>query len=280
MVALGLLLTVLAGPTVPVPLPAPVLARLRSVTVTETDERALGVHAHARRRAVGPAGAPSTSRCWRTRRCSPVRAWCSSSRSAAVRTCCSTASSPRPSSPRRPRRAARRSTVTGRGRLATCSTGGARRRVPRARRLPPGADDPGAVRARRGSCPRWCCRRPTIGPAAADRADPHPARHRPASPAALASRHGYVTYVVPGPVPGIQHLYWGPPVRVGPPQPALSVDLGAADERRLGADLPDRRRRPDAGDRRGRRTRATGRACRCRPGPACARRWPRSRCRR
>ena len=33
----GLLLTVLAGPTVPVPLPEPVLSRLRSVKVTETD---------------------------------------------------------------------------------------------------------------------------------------------------------------------------------------------------------------------------------------------------
>ena len=33
----GLLLTVLAGPTVPLPLPEPVLSRLRSVKVTETD---------------------------------------------------------------------------------------------------------------------------------------------------------------------------------------------------------------------------------------------------
>lgn len=43
----------------------------------------------------------------------------------------------------------------------------------------------------------------------------------------LAARHGYVTYVIPGPAPGISTVYWGPPVRVGVPQPALAVDIGA-----------------------------------------------------
>jgi hypothetical protein len=42
----------------------------------------------------------------------------------------------------------------------------------------------------------------------------------------LARRHGYVAYVIPGPAPGTSTFYWGPPVRVGLPQPALSVDLG------------------------------------------------------
>lgn len=42
----------------------------------------------------------------------------------------------------------------------------------------------------------------------------------------LATFHGYVCYVIPGPAPGLSTLYWGPPVRVGLPQPALSVDLG------------------------------------------------------
>lgn len=42
----------------------------------------------------------------------------------------------------------------------------------------------------------------------------------------LAQRHGYVAYVIPGPVPGTSTFYWGPPVRVGLPQPAISVDLG------------------------------------------------------
>ena len=43
----------------------------------------------------------------------------------------------------------------------------------------------------------------------------------------LAERHGYVAYCIPGPAPGVSTFYWGPPVRVGIPQPALSIDLGA-----------------------------------------------------
>jgi hypothetical protein len=42
----------------------------------------------------------------------------------------------------------------------------------------------------------------------------------------LAAFHGYVSYMSPGPIPGMSTLYWGPPVRVGLPQPALSVDMG------------------------------------------------------
>jgi hypothetical protein len=37
---------------------------------------------------------------------------------------------------------------------------------------------------------------------------------------------GYVFYVTPGPVPLTNTAYWGPPVRIGIPQPALSVDMG------------------------------------------------------
>jgi hypothetical protein len=44
---------------------------------------------------------------------------------------------------------------------------------------------------------------------------------------ALARHNGYVTYVDPGPVPGMSRMYWGPPVRVGAPQGALAVDLGS-----------------------------------------------------
>lgn len=43
---------------------------------------------------------------------------------------------------------------------------------------------------------------------------------------AMASRYGYVFYVTPGPVPMTNTAYWGPPVRVGIPQRALSVNLG------------------------------------------------------
>ncbi len=42
----------------------------------------------------------------------------------------------------------------------------------------------------------------------------------------LAERHGHVCYVLPGPLPGTSRFYWGPPVRIGVPQPAISVDLG------------------------------------------------------
>ena len=45
---------------------------------------------------------------------------------------------------------------------------------------------------------------------------------------AMARRYGYVFYVVPGPVPHKNIAYWGPPVREGEPQGALSVNLGPA----------------------------------------------------
>ena len=43
----------------------------------------------------------------------------------------------------------------------------------------------------------------------------------------IARRFGYVFYVVAGPGEGTNTAYWGPPVRTGPPQRALSVDIGA-----------------------------------------------------
>jgi phage protein D len=42
----------------------------------------------------------------------------------------------------------------------------------------------------------------------------------------MARRHGYVTYVEPGPVPFMNRLYWGPPGILGLPQKTLSVNLG------------------------------------------------------
>jgi hypothetical protein len=42
----------------------------------------------------------------------------------------------------------------------------------------------------------------------------------------IAERFGYVFYVTPGPAPLTNTAYWGPPVRVGVPQKALSVDMG------------------------------------------------------
>jgi hypothetical protein len=42
----------------------------------------------------------------------------------------------------------------------------------------------------------------------------------------IAGRHGYVFYVTPGPVPGQNTAYWGPPIRSGTLQKALSVNMG------------------------------------------------------
>jgi hypothetical protein len=43
---------------------------------------------------------------------------------------------------------------------------------------------------------------------------------------ALAARHGYVFYVSPGPVPFTNVAYWGPPIRIGLPQRAITVNMG------------------------------------------------------
>jgi hypothetical protein len=44
---------------------------------------------------------------------------------------------------------------------------------------------------------------------------------------ALADRVGYVFYIDPGPVAGINKAYWGPQIKVGPVQSALNVDMDA-----------------------------------------------------
>ncbi len=43
---------------------------------------------------------------------------------------------------------------------------------------------------------------------------------------AMAARFGYVFYIVAGPAPGMNTAYWGPPIRVGIPQRALTVNMG------------------------------------------------------
>ncbi len=42
----------------------------------------------------------------------------------------------------------------------------------------------------------------------------------------IATRHGYVFFIEPGPLPMMNTAYWGPPKRFGIPQPALSVNMG------------------------------------------------------
>lgn len=43
----------------------------------------------------------------------------------------------------------------------------------------------------------------------------------------LATENGYVFYVEPGPLPGMNLAYWGPEIRIGVPQKALNVDFDA-----------------------------------------------------
>lgn len=43
----------------------------------------------------------------------------------------------------------------------------------------------------------------------------------------MATDHGYVFYVDPGPLPGMSVGYWGPPIRTGVPQRALTLGMGA-----------------------------------------------------
>lgn len=44
----------------------------------------------------------------------------------------------------------------------------------------------------------------------------------------LASDNGYVFYVEPGPAPRMNVAYWGPELKQGTPQPALNLDMDAA----------------------------------------------------
>ena len=44
----------------------------------------------------------------------------------------------------------------------------------------------------------------------------------------LGQRFGYVFYIIPGPVPATNVAYWGPPKRIGLPQPPLTVNMGTA----------------------------------------------------
>ena len=43
---------------------------------------------------------------------------------------------------------------------------------------------------------------------------------------AMADRFGYVFYVIPGPAPFMNMAYWGPPIRVGVLQSAISINVG------------------------------------------------------
>jgi hypothetical protein len=43
----------------------------------------------------------------------------------------------------------------------------------------------------------------------------------------LAEKCGYVFFLEPGPMPGMSTAYWGPEIRIGAPQPALTTNMDA-----------------------------------------------------
>jgi len=44
----------------------------------------------------------------------------------------------------------------------------------------------------------------------------------------LAESHGYIFGIRPGPAPLVNYAYWGPLIKLSPPQKALNVDMGAS----------------------------------------------------
>ncbi|MFD6176219.1 MULTISPECIES: hypothetical protein [unclassified Isoptericola] len=223
---LGVHLTVLAGPTVPVPLPPDVAARVRSVTVTESDaaRSAFTVTLDAGRS--GPTAAFDSPVVGPT---APIRA---GSRVVLVLTIgvvphvladgLVTETELTPGG----RDAAAELRLTGQDLSLLLD------------RQEVSAEHPGledslqvlAVAAR--YAPHGLV--PAVVPPA-DLDPPLPVERTPTQQGTdwehlqlLAARHGYVCYVSPGPVPGTSTLFWGPPVREGLPQPALSTGLGPA----------------------------------------------------
>lgn len=220
MVSLGTHLTVLAGPTVPLPLPGPLAGRLRSATVRETDtERSAFTLTFDAGRS-GPGAAFDL----------PMLT----------------------TSPLRP--GARVSLLLTVGAIPTVLADGFVTQV----ELTPGQAAGGAELVITGEDVSWLLdkeevnrERPLddypqvlaiLAPYAAhgvipmalppmDMDPPLPIERVPQQRSTdlkqlvdLAERHGYVTYAIPGPAPATSTFYWGPPVRVGVPQPAITID--------------------------------------------------------
>lgn len=222
MPALGVRLTVLAGPTIPVPLPAPDAARLRSATVTETDEERSAFTLTFDAGRSGPQAAFDSPMMQ-----SPVAA------------------------------NARVVLVVTFGAMPVVLMDGVVTEV----ELAPG-EEPGAAtltatgedvsvlldrEERDREHPAQGDYQQVLAILAPYKADgivpdvrqpsdmqaPLPTERVPTQHqtdlrhlVTLAKWHGFVAYVLPGPAPGISTFYWGPPIREGTPQRALSVDLG------------------------------------------------------
>ncbi|MBD5788258.1 hypothetical protein IF650_19025 [Cellulosimicrobium terreum] len=224
MTLLGVHLTVLAGPTVPVPLPPDVTARVRELVVTESDSDRSAFTLTLDAGRSGPTAALDTS----VLTTSPVRA---NSRVVVVLTMGAvpivladgivTETELVPGGPGQPAELR----ATGHDLSVLLD-----RHEVSAEHV--GLDDMlqvGAIAApylAQGVVPQ------VVPPPALD--PPLPIERIPTQQGTdwehlevLAAHHGFVVTMVPGPAPGTSTLYWGPPVRIGVPQPALSVDLGA-----------------------------------------------------
>jgi hypothetical protein len=51
----------------------------------------------------------------------------------------------------------------------------------------------------------------------------------------MAARFGYVFYITPGPLPGTNTAYWGPKIRPGVPQSAITINMGGETNATIGA---------------------------------------------
>jgi hypothetical protein len=51
----------------------------------------------------------------------------------------------------------------------------------------------------------------------------------------MAARYGYVFYIIPGPAPFTNTAYWGPKIRPGVPQSAITINMGGETNATIGA---------------------------------------------
>ncbi len=220
MVSLGTHLTVLAGPTVPVPLPGPLVSRLRAAHVSESDKSRSAFSLTFDAGRSGPAGALDTP-------------WLMGP-------------------PLQP--GARVSLVLTIGAMPTVLADGFITRI----ELTPGQSTGGARLTVFAEDVSWLLDKEEVNrerpfddypqvlailasytahgviPLAIPPKDmdpPIPIERVPQQRdtdlqhlSTLALAHGYVTYAIPGPAPSTSTFYWGPPVRVGLPQPAITVN--------------------------------------------------------
>lgn len=218
----GSFLTVLAGRSLPVPLPLDLVERLRSVTVTETDEERSVFSLVLEAAPPGPAGAVDSL----AGGSSPLAAF---SRVVLVLTLNAVPSVLFDGIVTESRQdhgsGAGTVTVTGE------DVGNLLDREERDREHPALSDYLQVLAilapyATKGLIPNAVPTPTAVPPLPIDRI---PTQHGTdlEQLTALATRNGYVTYVDPGPAPGVSRVYWGPPVRVGMPQAALAVNLGS-----------------------------------------------------